>query len=129
LSKDGVEASLCKAWSNDAGGKLQNTQRDDLESTLQVQKLLGGYWREVSLNINSGTLINDNIDSTFLVARIHFCKSTSKPESPSLLHPRVIARIRLARFEKPWSSLPYTYSAIARKSLVMPGRVSVASHL
>jgi acetoacetate decarboxylase len=59
ITMGGVDADLGQAWSGDAELTLGDSQWDELNSILPVQKILGGYYREVGVTFNGGSLVED----------------------------------------------------------------------
>jgi acetoacetate decarboxylase len=56
----GTDADLGQAWGGDAELVLADSQWDELASLLPVKEILGGYYREVGVTFNGGTLVADN---------------------------------------------------------------------
>jgi hypothetical protein len=59
ITMGGVDADLGQAWVGDAELKLGDSQWDELDSILPVKEILGGYYREVGVTFNGGTLVED----------------------------------------------------------------------
>ena len=59
IAMGGVDADLGQAWSGDAELTLGDSQWDELNSILPVEKILGGYYREVGVTFNGGSLVED----------------------------------------------------------------------
>jgi acetoacetate decarboxylase len=59
ITMGGVDLDLGQAWGGDAELTLSDSQWDELGSLLPVQKILGGYFREVGTTFNGGTLVAD----------------------------------------------------------------------
>lgn len=59
ITMGGVDADLGQAWMGDAQLELHDSQWDELKSILPVEKILGGYYREVGVTFNGGTLVAD----------------------------------------------------------------------
>lgn len=59
ITMGGVDLDLGQAWGGTAELTLSDSQWDELGSILPVQKILGGYYREVGTTFNGGTLIAD----------------------------------------------------------------------
>jgi len=59
ITMGGVDTTLGQAWGGDAELELHDSQWDELASILPVEKILGGYWREVGTTFNGGTLVAD----------------------------------------------------------------------
>jgi acetoacetate decarboxylase len=55
----GVDADLGTPWVGDAELNLFDSRWDELGSILPVQEILGGYFREVGVTFNGGTLVKD----------------------------------------------------------------------
>ena len=55
----GIDADLGQPWKGDAELVLGDSQWDELASILPVQKILGGYYREVGVTFAGGKLIAD----------------------------------------------------------------------
>jgi acetoacetate decarboxylase len=53
------DAEIGVTWSGDAELELSDSQWDELKSILPVQKILGGYYREVGVTFNGGQLVSD----------------------------------------------------------------------
>jgi hypothetical protein len=51
-------------WSGDAEIVLGDSQWDELGSILPVEKVLGGYYRELGVTFAGGTLVADFSDPT-----------------------------------------------------------------
>lgn len=59
ITMGGVDADLGTAWVGDAELNLFDSRWDELGSILPVQEILGGYFREVGVTFNGGTLVKD----------------------------------------------------------------------
>jgi acetoacetate decarboxylase len=59
ITMGGVDADLGQAWVGDAELTLGDSQWDELDSILPVNEILGGYYREVGVTFNGGTLVED----------------------------------------------------------------------
>ena len=59
ITMGGVDADLGQPWVGDAELILGDSQWDELNSILPVQEILGGYYREVGVTFNGGTLVED----------------------------------------------------------------------
>ena len=59
IAMGGVDADLGQAWKGDAELILGDSQWDELKSILPVEKVLGGYYRELGVTFNGGELIAD----------------------------------------------------------------------
>lgn len=59
ITMSGVDADLGTPWVGDAELELFDSQWDELKSILPVQKILGGYFREVGVTFNGGKLVKD----------------------------------------------------------------------
>ena len=59
IEMGGVDLDLGQAWGGDAELTLGDSQWDELGSILPVEKILGGYFREVGTTFNGGTLVAD----------------------------------------------------------------------
>ena len=59
ITMSGVDADLGQAWVGDAELELHDSQWDELASIVPVQKVLGGYYREVGVTFNGGKLVAD----------------------------------------------------------------------
>ena len=59
ITMGGVDADLGQAWVGDAELTLGDSQWDELDSILPVKEILGGYYREVGVTFNGGTLVED----------------------------------------------------------------------
>ena len=64
ITMGGVQTELGQAWGGDAELELHDSQWDELQSILPVEKILGGYWREVGTVFNGGTLVADHSNPT-----------------------------------------------------------------
>ena len=60
ITMGGVDADLGTPWVGDAELTLSDSQWDELASILPVKEILGGYYREVGVTFNGGTLLTDN---------------------------------------------------------------------
>jgi acetoacetate decarboxylase len=60
ITMGGVDADLGQAWVGEAELTLGDSKWDELSSILPVQEILGGYYREVGVTFNGGTLLEDN---------------------------------------------------------------------
>jgi len=60
ITMGGVDADLGTPWVGDAELTLADSQWDELASILPVKEILGGYYREVGVTFNGGTLLEDN---------------------------------------------------------------------
>ncbi|MEY4989257.1 MAG: hypothetical protein RI933_890, partial [Actinomycetota bacterium] len=60
ITMSSQDADLGQAWEGDAELDLFDSQWDELASILPVEKILGGYFREVGVTFNGGTLVKDN---------------------------------------------------------------------
>lgn len=59
ITLGGVDADLGTPWVGDAELNLFDSRWDELGSILPVQEILGGYFREVGVTFNGGTLVKD----------------------------------------------------------------------
>ena len=59
ITMGGVDLDLGQAWGGDAELILGDSPWDELGSILPVEKILGGYFREVGTTFNGGTLVAD----------------------------------------------------------------------
>jgi acetoacetate decarboxylase len=59
ITMGGVDLDLGQAWGGTAELTLGDSQWDELGSILPVEKILGGYFREVGTTFNGGTLVAD----------------------------------------------------------------------
>jgi hypothetical protein len=59
-----ADADLGQAWEGDAELILQDSPWDELASIVPVQKVLGGYYRELGVTFNGGTLVTDRSNPT-----------------------------------------------------------------
>jgi len=59
ITMGGVDADLGQPWRGDAELTLGDSEWDELNSILPVQKILGGYYREVGVTFNGGRLLAD----------------------------------------------------------------------
>jgi len=59
ITMHGIDADLGQPWKGDAELALGDSQWDELASILPVQKILGGYYREVGVTFAGGKLIAD----------------------------------------------------------------------
>ena len=59
ITMGGVDADLGTPWVGDAELNLFDSRWDELGSILPVQEILGGYFREVGVTFNGGTLVKD----------------------------------------------------------------------
>ena len=59
ITMGGVDADLGQPWRGDAELTLGDSEWDELNSILPVQKILGGYYREVGVTFNGGSLLAD----------------------------------------------------------------------
>lgn len=59
IAMGGVDAELGDPWMGDAELELHDSQWDELKSILPVEKVLGGYYRELGVTFNGGELIAD----------------------------------------------------------------------
>jgi acetoacetate decarboxylase len=59
ITMGGVDADLGTPWVGDAELNLFDSRWDELASILPVQEILGGYFREVGVTFNGGTLVKD----------------------------------------------------------------------
>lgn len=59
ITMSGVDADLGQAWVGDAELELHDSQWDELASLVPIQKILGGYYREVGVTFNGGKLLTD----------------------------------------------------------------------
>lgn len=59
ITMGGVDADLGTPWVGDAELNLFDSRWDELASILPVEKILGGYYREVGVSFNGGTLVKD----------------------------------------------------------------------
>ena len=55
----GVDADLGTPWVGKAELTLGDSQWDELGSILPIKEILGGYYREVGVTFNGGTLVAD----------------------------------------------------------------------
>ena len=59
ITMGGVDADLGTPWVGDAELNLFDSRWGELASILPVQEILGGYFREVGVTFNGGTLVKD----------------------------------------------------------------------
>ena len=59
ITMHGIDADLGQAWKGDAELVIGDSQWDELASILPVEKILGGYYREVGVTFAGGKLIAD----------------------------------------------------------------------
>lgn len=59
-----TEAEIGATWSGDAELHLADSPWDELGSILPVQKVLGGYYRELGVTFNGGSLVEDRSNPT-----------------------------------------------------------------
>jgi hypothetical protein len=59
ITMHGIDADLGQPWKGDAELVLGDSQWDELASILPVEKILGGYYREVGVTFAGGKLIAD----------------------------------------------------------------------
>jgi len=59
ITMGGVDADLGQPWRGDAELTLGDSEWDELNSILPVQKILGGYYREAGVTFNGGSLLAD----------------------------------------------------------------------
>ncbi|MFM5905336.1 MAG: acetoacetate decarboxylase family protein [Micrococcales bacterium] len=59
VAMGGVDAELGPAWMGDAELHLGDSEWDELGSILPVKQILGGYYRELGVTFNGGTLVAD----------------------------------------------------------------------
>jgi acetoacetate decarboxylase len=59
ITMGGVDADLGQPWVGDAELTLDDSEWDELNSILPVKEILGGYYREVGVTFNGGTLVED----------------------------------------------------------------------
>ena len=59
ITMGGVDADLGQPWGGSAELTLGDSQWDELASILPVEKILGGYYREVGVTFNGGQLVED----------------------------------------------------------------------
>jgi len=59
ITMGGVDADLGQPWRGDAELTLGDSEWDELNSILPVQEILGGYYREVGVTFNGGSLLAD----------------------------------------------------------------------
>ncbi|CAB4871658.1 unannotated protein [freshwater metagenome] len=64
IAMGGVDAELGEPWMGDAELELHDSQWDELKSILPVEKVLGGYYRELGVTFNGGALIADRSTPT-----------------------------------------------------------------
>jgi acetoacetate decarboxylase len=60
ITMGGVDADLGTPWVGDAELTLSDSKWDELASILPIKEILGGYYREVGVTFNGGTLLADN---------------------------------------------------------------------
>ena len=58
------DADLGPAWEGDAELELFDSEWDELKSILPINKILGGYFREVGVTFNGGKLVKDMSNPT-----------------------------------------------------------------
>jgi hypothetical protein len=59
ITMSGVDFEGGQAWKGDATLELHDSQWDELDSILPVEKILAGYYREVGTTFNGGKLLKD----------------------------------------------------------------------
>lgn len=59
IEMGGVDLDLGQAWGGDAELWLGDSPWDEVDSILPVEKILGGYFREIGTTFNGGTLVED----------------------------------------------------------------------
>lgn len=59
ITMGGVDADLGPTWVGDAELVLGDSQWDELASILPVQEIIAGYYRELGVTFNGGTLVAD----------------------------------------------------------------------
>jgi acetoacetate decarboxylase len=59
ITMGGVDADLGQPWRGDAELTLGDSEWDELNSILPIGKILGGYYREVGVTFNGGSLLVD----------------------------------------------------------------------
>ena len=59
VSLGSSDAEIGVTWSGDAEIVLGDSQWDELGSILPVEKVLGGYYRELGVTFAGGTLVAD----------------------------------------------------------------------
>ncbi|HLP24025.1 MAG TPA: acetoacetate decarboxylase family protein [Microbacteriaceae bacterium] len=64
ITMSGVDADLGPTWKGDAELVLGDSQWDELDSILPVQEILAGYYRELGVTFNGGTLVADTSNPT-----------------------------------------------------------------
>jgi hypothetical protein len=64
VTMGGVDLDLGEPWAGDAELELFDSNWDELKSILPVEKVLGGYYREVGVTFNGGTLVKDSSNPT-----------------------------------------------------------------
>ncbi|MEI6590671.1 MAG: acetoacetate decarboxylase family protein [Actinomycetes bacterium] len=64
ITMSSADADLGQAWEGDAELILQDSPWDELASIVPVQKVLGGYYRELGVTFNGGTLVTDRSNPT-----------------------------------------------------------------
>jgi acetoacetate decarboxylase len=64
VTMGGVDLDLGEPWAGDAELELFDSNWDELKSILPVDKVLGGYYREVGVTFNGGTLVKDSSNPT-----------------------------------------------------------------
>ena len=57
VTMSGVDADLGQPWVGEAELHLADSQWDELASVLPVQEIIAGYYREVGVTFNGGTLL------------------------------------------------------------------------
>jgi hypothetical protein len=60
----GVDADLGEPWVGDAELELFDSPWDELASILPITEMIGGYYREVGVTFNGGTLVLDKSNPT-----------------------------------------------------------------
>jgi acetoacetate decarboxylase len=59
ITMGGVDADLGPVWEGDAELELFDSPWDEVASLLPVKEMIGGYYREVGVTFNGGTLLHD----------------------------------------------------------------------
>lgn len=64
ITMGSTEAEIGATWSGDAELHLADSPWDELGSILPVEKVLGGYYRELGVTFNGGSLVADRSNPT-----------------------------------------------------------------
>lgn len=59
ITMGSTEADLGPAWRGDAVLELGDSQWDELGSLLPIREMIGGYYREIGVTFNGGSLVAD----------------------------------------------------------------------